>query len=189
MLDEAQDRKLRSHEILRTQGVPINEHLPVIETEAESLRRTTVEVAERGMTLSVVAFKGETLNNDFATHLLNQFKVMDALSPKERAFIEDVEPSQQDRVQFTWRYECYSVMLWALGFLKELDCPSSICDVRSDTAILSELGRDGFVAAAKLRPQSELLDAADLIYRYHWAVVDVSWFSVKWNFRCLALAG
>jgi len=25
---------------------------------------------------------------------------------------------------------------------------------------------------AKLRPQSELLDAADLIYRYHWAVVN-----------------
>jgi hypothetical protein len=35
-----------------------------------------------------------------------------------------------------------------------------------------ELGPDGLQEDADLRPQSELLSAADLIYRYHWAVVD-----------------
>lgn len=31
---------------------------------------------------------------------------------------------------------------------------------------------DEMVAAAKLRDVSEILDEADLIYRYHWACVD-----------------
>jgi hypothetical protein len=29
-----------------------------------------------------------------------------------------------------------------------------------------------FIAEAKLRPFAQVLDQADLIYRYHWAVVD-----------------
>jgi len=35
--------------------------------------------------------------------------------------------------------------------------------------VIVNLGRDRFVAQAALRPAGELLDAADLIYRYHWA--------------------
>lgn len=31
-------------------------------------------------------------------------------------------------------------------------------------------GAGSFVSSAKLRSPAELLDAADLIYRYHWAV-------------------
>jgi hypothetical protein len=63
-------------------------------------------------------------------------------------------------------------MLWALGFIDELERPDRICDVQLAVAMLIENGRDGFTAKAELRPQSEILDAADLIYRYHWAVRD-----------------
>ena len=43
--DEAQARKDRSITILKAEKVPFIEHLPLIEIEAESTRRTTEQVA------------------------------------------------------------------------------------------------------------------------------------------------
>ena len=70
-----------------------------------------------------------------------------------------------------WRYEAYWVMLWALGYVNVLSPPRTICDVKKASAILYKLRKeDAFYKQAKLRSQTEILNAADLIYRYHWAV-------------------
>jgi Domain of unknown function (DUF4272) len=63
-------------------------------------------------------------------------------------------------------------MLWALGFVDDLARPDKICDVPNAVALLRDLGRDGFLKKAKLRPMREILDAADLIYREHWATTE-----------------
>ena len=172
MPNEAQARKARSIAILKNEGVPFIDHLPVIETEAEAKRRTTEEVALRAIALCIVAVKGEGLENEEVDALVKKYAIADAFSPKERKFIEAREPSKQDRIQFTWRYECYWVMLWALGFVDELSRPDKICDVPKAVSILHDLGREGFLKKAKLRPASEILDAADLIYRYSWATTE-----------------
>jgi len=170
--DEAQARKERSIAILTAEKVPHIEHLPVIETEAESTRRTTEEVATRAMALCIVAAKGEGLDQLIIDQLVEEYELASAFTPKEKEFIAEPDPTEHDRIQFTWRYECYWVMLWALGFVDKLERPDKICDVKLAVSFLREKGREGFLKEAKLRPQSEILDAADLIYRYHWAVVD-----------------
>lgn len=169
---EAQSRKDRSIAILRTGKVPFIEHLPLIETEAESTRRTTEQVATRAMALCIVAVKGEGLEQEIIDKLVEDYQLALAFTPKEKEFIDNPNPSEHDRVQFAWRYECYWVMLWALGYVDELERPDQICDVKQAVSFLRDNGRDGFLKKAKLRAQSEILDAADLIYRYHWAVVD-----------------
>lgn len=172
MSGEAQARKGRSIALLRAENVPTIEHLPAIETESESTRRTTEQVAMRAMALCIVAVKGEGLDQEAIDELIDEYNLASAFTPKERAFIENPSPTQHERIQFTWRYECYWVMLWALGFVDTLDRPDTICDVKTAVSFLRENGRDGFLQKAKLRPQNEILDAADLIYRYHWAIVD-----------------
>jgi len=169
--DEAQARKDRSIAILKSEKVPFAEHLPLIETEDGSTRRTTEQVATRAMALCSVAVKGEGLEQEIIDKLIDKYKLSSAFSPSEKEFINNLNPSQHDRIQFTWRYECYWIMLWALGFVDPLERPDKICDVRFAVSLLHENGRDGFLKG-RLRPQSEILDAADLIYRYHWAVVD-----------------
>lgn len=170
--DEAHSRKDRSIAILKAENVPFIEHLPLIETEAESTRRTDEQVATRAMALCVVAVKGEGLDQEIINKLIDDYQLASAFTPNEKEFINNPNPTQHDRVQFAWRYECYWVMLWALGFIDELERPDQICDVKLAISFLRENGREGFLQKARLRPQSELLDAADLIYRYHWAVVD-----------------
>ena len=169
---EALQRKMRSEAILNSESVPINKHLPVIETEKEAKRRTKEEIAHRALTLLVVAVKGEGLEQPIVEKLIKDYGLKSHLSPKERAFINSAAPSQHDRVQFTWRYEAAWTLLWALGYVEKLEKPSAICDVSRAVSFMRDRNAKQFIADAKLRPLGEILDQADRIYRYHWAVVD-----------------
>jgi hypothetical protein len=172
MPNEALSRKARSIAILKKEGVPFIDSLPVIETEAEAKRRSTEEVALRAIALCIVAVKGEGMEKKEIDQLVEKYAIAKAFSPKERKFIENAKPSEHDRIQFAWRYEDYWVMLWALGFVDDLSRPDKICDVPKAVSFLRDLGGEGFLKKAKLRPAREILDAADLIYRYHWATTE-----------------
>ena len=75
-------------------------------------------------------------------------------------------------MQFSWRYERSWVLLWALGYIERLECPPSICDVPQLAGLIRGKSVEQIVRNAKPRSQREILDAADLIYRLHWAVVE-----------------
>jgi len=169
---EAASRKERSEALLRAEEVPINKTLPVIETEREAKHRTKDEIAYRALTLLVVAVKGEGLDQPTVDRIVKDYGLESHLTPKERSFIKNALPSPHDRVQFAWRYEAAWTLLWALGYVERLDRPSGICDVPRAVRLMQERNASQFVADAKLRPLSEILDQADRIYRYHWAVVD-----------------
>lgn len=169
---ESLGRKQRSIATLKSEKVKFIEHLPVIETEAESKRRTTEEVAQRAIALAIVAVKGEGIEQSIIDKLVKDYNAESLFTPLEEAFISNPNPSLQERTQFSWRYEGYWVMLWALGYVNTLKRPDSICDVQKAIAFLRNYGSKEFIKKARLRSQQEILDAADLIYRYHWAVTD-----------------
>ncbi|MGL4236850.1 DUF4272 domain-containing protein [Tabrizicola sp.] len=169
--DEAEARKARSIAVLEAEGVPYITHLPVIETEATSLRRSDEDVIHRTIALAIVAVKGETGDHALGQALIGQFAAEGYFTPDEQAFMDDPAPDEHTRLQFSWRYEGVHVMLWALGIYPDLGRPDQITDVPLLADTLRDLGPDGLRAKARLRPQAELLDAADLIYRLNWAVV------------------
>lgn len=170
--EEASKRKNRSESILQEKGVPINAHLPYIEDSSEALIRSKDEIALRAMALLIVAVKAEGLDQEIVDKLIHHYGLAEVFSPNEKAFIAELNPSQHDKTQFTWRYEAAWVLLWALGYVEELSPPTSICDVPLAVSFLQQRSRDQFIADAKLRPIQDILDENDLIYRYHWAVVD-----------------
>ena len=63
-------------------------------------------------------------------------------------------------------------MLWALGLVESLGSETQCVDPGAIAGLLRPLGRAGLLEKARLRPQSELLDAHDRAYRLYWAVVD-----------------
>ncbi len=169
---ESLERKTRSETILKKEGVPFVSHLPVIENESGTKMRSAEAVARRAIALCLVAVKGEGLEQKKVIGFLKRYDIEKDLTPKERVFVFNENPSQQDRVQFSWRYEGYWMMLWALGYVDNLDRPDHLCDVSKAVGILVDMNAAQFMAKSKLRSASEILDQADLIYRYHWAVVD-----------------
>jgi hypothetical protein len=169
---EALERKARSEAVLKSEGLPINQHLPVIETEGQATRRSKEEVAYRAMALLVVAVKGEGLEQARTLEIVKEYDLEQHLTPDELAFIRNPSPSQDQKVQFSWRYEAAWTLLWALGYVETLGKPTEICDVQRAVKTMLDREPEQFVAEATLRPLSEILDQADLIYRYNWAAVD-----------------
>ncbi|ESZ09284.1 MULTISPECIES: DUF4272 domain-containing protein [unclassified Mesorhizobium] len=169
---EAEARKAASTAQLKKEGVPFIDHLPTIETEAESRRRTKDEVVKRAIALVIVAVTAETNDRNLLSNLISQFGAEGFFTPKEQAFVGNPVATEQDRANFSWRYEGAFVMLWALQVFKNLGRPDKPCDVSRMVSVLRDLDTEGLLKRANLRPQSELLDAADLIYRYNWAVMD-----------------
>lgn len=172
MSNSAFERKQKSEKILLKEGVPFISHLPIIEGEETAQIRNLEEIARRAMALNIVAVKGEGLEQERVLEIIEQYNLSSAFSPKEREFIQNENPSQKDLINFTWRYESYWVLLWALSYIEELSRPDGICDVPRAVQIMVDRTAEEFIKDAKLRTTGEILDAADLIYRYDWACVD-----------------
>lgn len=159
------DRKKRSEQILRDLDIPINTGLPPIFGER---LRTPQSVADRAMVLYAVALHAEGTEPLQVIAFLEGHGLWPrAVTPKEYAFLRDPHPTAQDMVQFAWRYESLWVLLWALGQFETLSFPGQLCDVAQIPGIVLNLS--GYLS---LRPTPEILDAADLIYRCHWATVE-----------------
>lgn len=167
---EALQRRQRSIAQLRAEGVPVLETLPVIETEAEAKVRPIEEIVERAIALSFVAVRGEGLELDRTLELVDEWSAQ--LTPAEEAFLALEHPTDHQRVQFVWRYEALGVLFWALELDFELGRPDHIVDAGEVIGLLRSMGPSAFRSWSRRRAVGELLDAADLIYRYHWAVVD-----------------
>ena len=175
MISESQrQRKKRSEAILRQEGVPFIDHLPVVEDERTAEFRSLEGVAWRAMALNLVAVKGEGLDQKRVLEIVEQYSLRSAFTPKEKEFIFNDYPSEQDRIQFSWRYEAYWILLWALNYIEDLGRPDEVCDVPRAVSVMVDRDADEFIRDAKLRRLEEILDATDLIYRYHWACRDAS---------------
>jgi hypothetical protein len=169
---EALQRKELSESILKAKGVSFIEHLPVIETEAETKHRSRDEIAYRALALLVIAGKGVGLEQPRVEKITKDYNLASHFTPKESAFIKNPNPSEDDRLQFIWRYEAAWVLLWDLGYVEKLESPDSVCNVPQAVTFMRNRTTEQFLADAKLRPLSEILDQADIIYRYDWAAVD-----------------
>lgn len=161
-------RKAWAEDVLRAEGVPINPHLPMIESESQTTVRTAQEVADRLLALALVAVKGEGLEHETVQAIVAERGAGGLFTPAEGAFIENPEPDMRSRIQFSWRYEAAWVLLWALRHVDSaLGPPRETCD----PAAVAEMVRNRpDLAANGLRPANDILNEADLIYRYHWAV-------------------
>jgi hypothetical protein len=165
-------RKARSEADLQAQGIPFAASLPPVASATTVQLRPQDAVVDRALALAYVALKGEGLEADSLAGFDEAYGARDHLSPAEQAFADNPAPDQQALVNATWRYEALHALLWALGFVPELDYPDHPCDPGADMGLLAPLSEAEFRQQAQLRPAAEILDAADLTYRYAWACVD-----------------
>lgn len=170
--EEARARKYRSEAILQDENVRVNLFLPVIETEAEMKKRAKEEVAYRVMGLLAVAFKGVGMEQTKVDELIAGYGIKEHFTPEERAFIEDSNPTSQMSARFSWRFEAAWTLLWALSYVEKLSKPGTLCDPGKMMGFLTGHSASQFIAEARLRTPTDILNQADLTYRYDWAAVD-----------------
>jgi len=175
-----EQRKQESILKLKTKTIPYIDWLPHIESSDDVIQRSAEHIAKRAITCLLMIqvacdldgdqFDQET--EDFIVDLLNKFEVADELTVKEKNILNR-SAAQQDIVNMIWKYEAYWVLLWALGIVDELKYPDEIADCDFAIEVVSRCrSLQEFMQKVKLRDIEEILDEADLIYRYDWACVD-----------------
>ncbi|MCD8212573.1 MAG: DUF4272 domain-containing protein [Campylobacter sp.] len=153
--------------------------LPTLIGKDEARRRSVEEIARRAVACLITILAALEQNNgnyenerEFLLGKLESFGAANDLTPNEKRVIDAVA-DEQEIINMIWKYEAYWTLVWALGFIDELKFPDTIVDGETAIKIVAKFKNlDDFIAAAKLRDIDEILDEADLIYRYHWACVN-----------------
>lgn len=169
---DAVDRRTHSNAVMRAEAVPVNEWLPVIEAENDLLLPSTEQVAMRAAATLIVALKAHGMPQEKVDELVREYNLAGQLSPNEDKFINDLTATDSEHQIQVWRYEAANALLWSLGFVDHLGGPRELVDPKKIASIIVDSTHEQFLAKAKLRSKSEILDQADLIYRYRWALVD-----------------
>ena len=170
---EQSERREKTRQVIQSDRIPFNKHLPGVEPENEAKIRTPREIAQRLIGLTVVAAIAQGAPKQRIKDRLLALDVRTVLTPDELAFFDSESPSDRERAKFSWSIEAAATLLWALGIgPNEQGRPIAECDVQAVYDHVVNAGLDGLVANSKPRSKAEILDALDLIYCYHWAVVD-----------------
>lgn len=179
---ESFDRKNRSIKILEAQGIPYLEELPSIESSYEVTGKTLDEIAKRAIVLCISCnFASDILSNKkrryikeskkFFNKLLDTYNVKDVMTKDEKTLFDKMD--KKIAIQLSWQFEGYVILLWTLGLIDEITFPDTLVDPDSVTAIVSACDTyKEFKEKCNLRNVNEVLDLADLTYRYNWYCVE-----------------
>lgn len=176
----AESRKIESIATLQRFDVPFIEWLPTIETANSVYIRSAEEVAQRSIACLIAIQAACDRNNDSYTpetaqwclEMIQQYELGNVLSANEVEILNN-QGDAQDVVNMIWKYEAYWSLLWALGLVDSLDFPNDTIDCNFAINVIASCESfDAVMQKVNLRDIEEILDQADLIYRYHWACVN-----------------
>jgi len=170
---EAIKRKKRSERILASEGVPINTALALIRPSSDSRPRSNEEVAMRALCVLMTAMKAERMDQPMVLRVIRRYALAAYFTPLEKEFIRNATPTEDEMAAVSSKYEAAWALLWALGYIDALSIPNQTCDIARAVACMRDRNNtQSFINDATLRPLSQLLDQADLVFRYHWSVTD-----------------
>lgn len=166
-------RAARSFNALRQRNVPVYSGPLMVADDGEVRLQPADEVARRALILWAVELRAEGMPQSEALGMIDALGMWGSVSPSEREFLRNESPSPEECERLVWRLESIYVLMWALGEIDSLEWPGEMCDVPELVDVVKpHEGDPAFIASARLRPVSEILDAQDLIMRIHWAIRD-----------------
>ena len=160
--------KANSHLLLRERGIPINEHLPVIEAPESLKPKDAKAIARRSVVLNYVI--GIAYGADVArlNSFLNESGLIEYASASENALLCRIKHTEQEKINAGWLAECVRSLAWCLG-LVDLDSLRRCNDNLASHFPRPFVDPSTFIATSQLRPFDEIYQQADLHYRLHWA--------------------
>ena len=181
-----EDRRKKTIEQLKKEGVAYNPHLPLLESSESVKLKSPEDVRKRALGCMMCVQLACSIRNGenyaealaFVLQKFVEWEIsMDDLLPKERLLIQNKytkndctdEFTRQDLIDIVWGYEIYWSLIWALDHItdKELKNAEDVCNTEKAMMI------SAFVpSSSKLRNVEKILDMVDLFYCYHWACVE-----------------
>ena len=175
----SEERRSLSNEKIKNMGITCYEQFPVIE-DANSVKLKNIdEICKRSIAsliLTQIACDIEQDNYEesikFFLPMLKQFDVLNCLNNTEKKLL-DGNYEMQDAINVEWEYECYWVLVWALGLIDDVSDATNVCDCDIAMRLVASCKNyDEFKSRCKLRDIEEVLDMLDLYYRFDWATTN-----------------
>ncbi len=168
----AEQRKKQTEKYLKSLNIPFIDHLPLIEEESEVKIRTAKEIAERILILVYLAYVSEVPDEkENVMDFLKANSLWDKVSPHEKELFQKEELTDQEIANISWRSEGVWLLLWTINKVEKLELPTEQVEISEIVSRLPKFLSDPseFIKTSIVRPTTEILDIADLIYRLHWA--------------------
>ena len=162
--------KQQNEERLRSLGVQVNAHLPVLESPSELSPRSAAAVAGRAFVLGYVIGIGYGQSGSALLARIQRQGISDYLSPAERNLLNQHHYTDHDKASAKWLTEAVQACAWALG-LVELRSIEGCDDNLADHFMSPDVRPLERILSATLRPFEQLYSQADFNYRLHWALV------------------
>jgi hypothetical protein len=169
-------RKEKSELLVHQYAIPVNSHLPCIESLDETRLRGAEEIAQRVTVLALVNLVAfDEISPEDATGILQKNNCLEYLTPAEKEFLAN--PTDEKRNRETWKCEGIWTLLWAINKVDELYFPDRLCNLNDVDPANYPIGReknpaDFIRSVTSTRSKEEIMDAADLYYRLDWACVN-----------------
>ena len=164
-LGEASRRRKRTLGYLKLWGLDVDLTPLPVPTSDTHTTRDIGEVVSRAKALCLLALKGQGLSMRESFAFADAYEVWDHLTVDENDFVLEHEPTQEDLVQYAWRFEGLRVMEWALGLVKHLSFPVDIADPAKATELcIQKILAPAVGTTLEIRTPKELLDAADVTW-------------------------
>lgn len=161
----------RSLETAVSLGYSVNRALPLLDPKLH-VERTIDEITRRALCLFCVVAVANNSNPLVALNWARAESLLDAFTASELSYLEAAtEPARRT---FLAQEEALWALTWATAFHNDFD-HSSFCDNSLAKMFPNIRGRESsrdFMERAVIRRDDDIIEALDLAYCLHWAIVD-----------------
>lgn len=147
------------------------------EEDEDITPRTAIEVAERIIALCAVTDKVFHRDDPNLNKWVDDYSIKEYLSSEEKYFFFNPMPSENVKMNFSWKVECLASLLWAINLIPEMPALNQEFDISAVRGIdLIYSNPTLFKQQVQLREISVLTDMEDYLYNAHWRVRDARLF-------------
>lgn len=180
ILDEKDKSRIkRNIEILKQKNIPFIEHMKAIPFNSCTSLCSKEEIISRMLADYVIAtcalYSLEEKVN-IVHYVLSQMdeklNIKSVLAPVDINFLNAIteqKVSKQGLQDATWAFEECAMLMWTLGLIDKPDS-DKMCKVEQlNNFFFNIKNYDELLSQCTIKSKEEILEQADLIFRYHWA--------------------
>lgn len=161
------ERQQVSQGIMQNRQVPFLETLSPLPLIQQTTRRKPQQVHQRLLIETALASRAAGLPRKDYQPLLDHLDPS-SFTAAEKTFLNADRIDVNDQIDYLWRAERAHTLAWSLSAVESSTWPSQTAQPERLLAVALQ----SLQSSPVLRPQSELLDQADLIYRLHWSALN-----------------
>ena len=182
--DKDIERKARTIDIMRQNGLPYNENMEVSISEKNAVIRKKWDIIRKMVAIVMTRLAAETYlekkeNGQKELKIITdifeeRYQFKQVLSEREKNYLENPSDNKELNLEFYFMLEAAKMLLWVLSIIDiEFEDFNTFCDVSMLIDGLKHDNLKSFARKCEIRSKNKILDMLDYAYRLNWANVEI----------------